>query len=287
MSLRYKGAVLSATPPTTSSSSASGMWTLQQQFQAQGNGNWPSTGTFNSDSNATNLLLAVSFTNYQSSVTGGAYVDVSPQIRTQQGLTPGTAKTWTSTGSSTITTGNKAFSQYTGCFSCNIGDGDFPLYSTGFTFNTNSALTVEFWYYASNSTGNGAVATNPFSGGYFQNWQIGINSSRQPSYFSNPGGSSTASTSLTLSAWTHIAYVFNGSGTLRIFVNGSQAYNSSYQTNTGNQFIVGASGWENGPGSGDIAGNLMQDLRVYNIQKYTGAFTVSTTNANLGGAILR
>ena len=44
MSLRYKGAVISATPPTTTggeSGVASGAWTLEQQFQAQGAGNWP------------------------------------------------------------------------------------------------------------------------------------------------------------------------------------------------------------------------------------------------------
>jgi len=44
MSLRYKGARISATPPTTTggeSGVASGAWTLEQQFQAQGAGNWP------------------------------------------------------------------------------------------------------------------------------------------------------------------------------------------------------------------------------------------------------
>ena len=47
MSLRYKGAVISATPPTTSSSGAAGSWTLQQQMQAQAGGNWPFGGPFN------------------------------------------------------------------------------------------------------------------------------------------------------------------------------------------------------------------------------------------------
>ena len=284
---RGNGAVIGKqNTPTTSV--ATGVWALNEVQRAVLGNSWPSMGPFNSDSNAANLLLAVSFTNYQSATTGGAYVDVSPQIRTAQGLTPGSAKTWTSTGSSSINTGQKAFSQYTGCFSCNIGSGDYPLYSTNFTFNTNSALTVEFWYYASNSTGNSPVATNPFSGGYYSNWQFGATATnRYQSYFSNPGGSSSSSTSYSLNAWTHVAYVFNGSGTLRIFVNGSQVYNGYYQTNTGNQFIVGASGWENGPGSSSLAGNFMQDLRVYNIQKYTGNFTVTANNANLGGAILK
>ena len=41
MSMRYKGAVISATPPTTSTSAATGVWTLVQQMQAQGAGTWP------------------------------------------------------------------------------------------------------------------------------------------------------------------------------------------------------------------------------------------------------
>jgi len=47
MSMRYKGGVISATPPTTSQSSASGSWTLSQQMQATGGGNWPRNGPFN------------------------------------------------------------------------------------------------------------------------------------------------------------------------------------------------------------------------------------------------
>lgn len=42
MSMRYKGGVLSATEPTTSSSSAIGVWTLRQQMQAIGGSGWPS-----------------------------------------------------------------------------------------------------------------------------------------------------------------------------------------------------------------------------------------------------
>jgi hypothetical protein len=47
MSRRYKGAIISATPPTTSTTSASGDWTLQQQAQAQAAGTWPYGGPFN------------------------------------------------------------------------------------------------------------------------------------------------------------------------------------------------------------------------------------------------
>jgi hypothetical protein len=38
--MRYKGGVISATAPTTSTSAASGVWTLPQQLQAIAAGNW-------------------------------------------------------------------------------------------------------------------------------------------------------------------------------------------------------------------------------------------------------
>ena len=41
MSMRYKGGVISATAPTTSSSAASGIWTTTQQMQAVGASVWP------------------------------------------------------------------------------------------------------------------------------------------------------------------------------------------------------------------------------------------------------
>jgi len=41
MSQRYKGGIISATAPTTSTSSASGIWTLEQATQAIKAGTWP------------------------------------------------------------------------------------------------------------------------------------------------------------------------------------------------------------------------------------------------------
>jgi hypothetical protein len=48
MSMRYKGAVISATPPTLSpNAGGSGAWTLEQQMQANAAGLWPKNGPFN------------------------------------------------------------------------------------------------------------------------------------------------------------------------------------------------------------------------------------------------
>ena len=62
MSMRYIGGVISATPPTTSTSFALGIWTLEQQMQAQGAGTWPTfpsvwAGKFSNISNVTQVYL--------------------------------------------------------------------------------------------------------------------------------------------------------------------------------------------------------------------------------------
>ena len=41
MSMRYRAGVLSATPPTTSTSAAVGIWSMSQQMQAEQAGAWP------------------------------------------------------------------------------------------------------------------------------------------------------------------------------------------------------------------------------------------------------
>ena len=42
MSMRFKGGVISATAPVTSSSAATGVWTLPQQLKAKAANSWPS-----------------------------------------------------------------------------------------------------------------------------------------------------------------------------------------------------------------------------------------------------
>ena len=45
MSEQYPGGFISKNPPTVSTSSAQGMWTLSQQAEYQKQGNWPATPT--------------------------------------------------------------------------------------------------------------------------------------------------------------------------------------------------------------------------------------------------
>jgi len=62
MSIRYKGGIISATPPVTTTSSASGAWTLEQQMQAQGAGTWPSPPIYVEDVFSTYLYTGTGAT---------------------------------------------------------------------------------------------------------------------------------------------------------------------------------------------------------------------------------
>ena len=251
------------------------------------------TGTFNVDSYAANLFLALSFTNYKSDVTGGAYVDLSPQIRTAQDLTPGTAKVATQTGSSTInSTVASTLPNYTNNLvfpSPQTSTADLFYYS--YQLGVNQVLTVEFWTYLPIGAPGGTwLQTNNFGGGFYPAYVLYRDgASGNAKFFTNTGGTQQIGDGfVTLGAWHHIAYVFNGSGaSYQQYVDGVRGYNGTYGANPGQSiFTIGASNWDGIPNQ---TGLRLQDFRIYTgIQKYTGAsFTLSTTNPNFGGAILK
>jgi len=110
MSKRYKGAVISATPPTTSTSSASGVWTEQQFMQGVASGSWPALAGAPTIGTATAgaLSASVAFTapTYVGSGITGYTATSSPGGITGtgasspivvSGLTAGTAYTFTVT----------------------------------------------------------------------------------------------------------------------------------------------------------------------------------------------
>jgi len=110
MSKRYKGAILSSTPPTTSTSSASGVWTEQQFMQGVASGSWPALAGAPTIGTATAgaLNASVTFTapTYVGSGITGYTATSSPggitgtgasSPITVSGLTAGTAYTFTVT----------------------------------------------------------------------------------------------------------------------------------------------------------------------------------------------
>jgi hypothetical protein len=110
MSRRYKGAVLSATPPTTSTSSASGIWTEQQFMQGVASGSWPALAGAPTIGTATAGALSASVTFTAPTYTGSGITGYTATSSpggitgtgasspvTVSGLTAGTAYTFTVT----------------------------------------------------------------------------------------------------------------------------------------------------------------------------------------------
>jgi hypothetical protein len=247
---------------------------------------------FNFDTYAANLFLAVSFTEYKNTVTGGSHIDLSPQIRTAQSLTPGTAKTWAQNGSPSISATQKKFAQYTNSLAFTYPSSTSNILYGAYKVATNVPRTIECWLYkpsSDTSSGRTVFATNQIgSGGYYSGWSVGMNypSNNYVNYFANPGGHTNAG-SVTPDAWNHIAMVFDGTGSnYKLFINGTRVLNSGYQASDPptNTFAVGGTSWDGL--SGLVAGYYMQDLRIYNIQKYNTSFTIDPSNPDLGGAIL-
>lgn len=138
MSRRYKGAIISATPPTTSLATASGAWTLQQQMQAKAANAWPAANPYFILYGGTNYNAASNF--------GSGGLLVSPQ---------GTVAITTNNGSAT--------GQYT--YLSNVGTVVVnEIYTSGQNVvYVNSAADPTWWIatqsYYYNAVLNSAPAT--------------------------------------------------------------------------------------------------------------------------------
>jgi len=244
-------------------------------------------GIFYADSYSANLWAAVPLTTYQSATTGGAFIDVAPQIRTASGQTPGTAKIY-NTGTATITATNTApFGWYGNSMALPTSyTSGTDLTYTSNNLGSNQILTWEAWVYCSVVNVNRTlIATNNFGGGYYPAWVFYIGATGYPTYFSNPSGAFSSNTQVSV-GWNHIAMCCDGTSTLKMFQNGTMTYNGGYGPNGGQSTAtIGNSYWD---GFGGLTSGIkMCDNRIYTgVQKYTGSFTVSTTDPDFGGAII-
>lgn len=118
MSMRYKGGVISATAPTTSTSTAKGIWTAEQQFQAVGASVWPrspgaptiGTATATGTTTATVTYtapsdLGVGAITYTATSSPGGLTGTGASPITVTGLTINTAYTFTVTATTPGGTG--------------------------------------------------------------------------------------------------------------------------------------------------------------------------------------
>jgi hypothetical protein len=165
MSMRYKGGVISATPPTVSTASAKGLWTLEQQLQYQAAGVWPVQyiPTYIEDTFSTYLYTGTGATQ---TITNG--IDLSGNgglvwIKGRSGAT-GHRFTDTARGATKSLASNSTAAETT------ESTGLTAFGSTGFTigadadYNTNAATYVS-WAFREQAkffdvvtyTGNGAA----------------------------------------------------------------------------------------------------------------------------------
>ena len=243
---------------------------------------------FLTDSNAANLYLALPLTNYKSSVTGGAYVDVAPLIKGS-----GSAKVATQTGNTSISSAVASpFTQYTGSMLWGTTTTTSDLFYYSLQLGSNQVLTIEFWLYHLSTRDNSYafVQTNNFGGGYYPAWIWGTyyQDFDGLNYFSNssPSGHRPSSgTSLNLNDWSHVAMCCNGTNTLKMFINGTQVYSGAYGPNSGESiFTIGPSSWDGIP---SVENERFQDFRIYTgVQKYTSSFTIDKDDPDYGGRIL-
>ena len=203
MSMRYKGGVISATPPTVTTSSAKGVWTLEQQMQYQAAGVWPSSVISDPFFEYVTMLLHGDGTN---GAQNNTFLDSSTNnfsITRNGDTTQGTFS---------------PFSRADGNWS-NYFDGDTDYLSwTGTALTGN--FTVECWVYKTAVDASGY--TNVFYGA--GNDQFAIDQTTTGSISLVLGGSvviAASGTAVTNNAWHHLAWVREGT-TCRMYVNGVQ-----------------------------------------------------------------
>lgn len=192
----------------------------------------------------------------------------------------GSPKTVTASGNAQISTAQSKFGGTSGAFD---GSGDFltSAYNTAFDLGSGD-FTVEAWIYPTTLSGVKIVATTRNATGSDGGFVLFTNGSALAAQCWGPtagtvlGSASSASGTLTVNAWNHVAYCRNGS-TFRVFVNGTvgatTGSSSSAVVSTGRPFLIGT---DPSTAGRDFAGYI-DELRITKgVARYTANFTPPT-----------
>jgi Concanavalin A-like lectin/glucanases superfamily len=258
MSIRYKGAVLSTVAPTTSTSVAPGLWTLNQQLQAQNGSGWP--------------------------IASDPYFEYVSLLLTGDGTNGAQNNTFldSSTNNFTITrngnTTQGSFSPYGNLWSNYFdGSGDsLKNTSAGTAFQTGTGnFTIEFWANTPQTVNSFGVIFETYVGTTGQILAIqSNNSSNAAIYVENGNIRITTSVNPFDGKWHHHAIVRNGS-TVTYYIDGTSAgtYSTIINVTTGNSFTIGAYSQS----SFDYNGYISNFRFVKGTAVYTTSFTPPTT----------
>ena len=104
-------------------------------------------------------------------------------------------------------------------------------------YSRPSTCTIDFWVKWVSSPGgiySRIISTSPSD-----NFELGVNSSRQLSYYPNGSGVWQEAVATLTTAWNHVAITITGSS-ITIFLNGSSAYSGSTTATSGTALYVGS-----------------------------------------------
>jgi len=154
-----------------------------------------------------------------------------------------------------------------------------PLITAG------AVLTIEAWVYPTSLRAGSLTYTFPCILGLGSTYfNFGVDNGLPKVYSYSSGGQNavTSSTAVKVNTWSHIAAVFNGSGSnnLKIYVNGVLSATGTFSSLTwaagsgGNNLYIGRE--ESNPATSSWLGYI-SNLRIVNSATYTSNFTPSTT----------
>jgi hypothetical protein len=245
-------------------STASGVWTLDQQAYWKAQNQWPTAGNIQPDPNFENVTMLL----HGDGTNGGqnnTFLDSS-------------TNNFTITRNGNTTQGS--FSPYGPNWS-NYFDGASDYLNLGYRSAlelTSQNFTIEFWLNQSATatgmicgtwrTNSSAYVWGIFSGGA----GLGFSYSTSGSYQSANDGK--VGTSVSIGVWTHIAIVRNGT-TLTLYKDGVSVSTSTSMTNpvsSSQQFWIGGNA-----GDSQWLGGYISNMRITNTVVYTANFTPSTT----------
>ena len=270
MSKQYPGGIVSKTAVTPSgpyeTSTASGIWTLDQQMAYAKQDNWPTAGRLPPDPqfNYVTMLLHGDGTN---GAQNNTFLDSS-------------TNNFTITRNGNTTQGS--FSPYGSNWS-NYFDGAGPYFSlpSSSQFNLNGTFTAECWINIADLSVNRGIWFNGTFGSDANRIQLVVRTTGSIDIYSANGGSvdySVTSTSgvIAVGVWYHVAVVKNGSA-LNIYVNGTSVASGSSGGGSAafNDFYIGYA--RAGGASVYMQGSVSNFRLVNGTAVYTSSFTPSTT----------
>ena len=261
MSKRYPGGLITKTPVTPTTSSAPGVWTLEQALQYIKAGTWPAT-VLDPFFPYVTMLLHGDGTN---GAQNNTFLDSS-------------TNNFTITRNGNTTQGS--FSPYGANWSNYFdGSGDYLTTANSNVNNFGSSdWTMEFWINSTQTTRTDPLGWNyAYTSAGWAGLILNLSASGQMSWYEGTSQRINAtSTGWNNGAWNHIAISRSGNS-VRMFLNGTQQ-GSTYTTSlsygaNSTGFIVGI----NNDGTGPLNGYISNLRIVKGTAVYTSAFTPPTT----------